>query len=228
MSLYQGFGVSVQGIIVYRGAYFGLYDTATEKIFGDNHRNANVFAKWAVAQVVTSVAGIFSYPFDTVRRRLMMQVRPLPPIALGTGQGLVAPRTLSSPLSQALQPLPWCHLMRLPAAMTARARRHVDRLRPHRLDSTATMCSPVHRRVEQQTLPTPCHWPLSALTALGCMQSGSKEKMYSGTIDCWRKIAANEGTSAFFKGAGSNIIRGTGGAIVLVMYDEIKKVLVHV
>ena len=27
MSLYQGFGVSVQGIIVYRGAYFGLYDT---------------------------------------------------------------------------------------------------------------------------------------------------------------------------------------------------------
>jgi hypothetical protein len=26
-SLYQGFGVSVQGIIVYRGAYFGLYDT---------------------------------------------------------------------------------------------------------------------------------------------------------------------------------------------------------
>jgi hypothetical protein len=66
------------------------------------------------------------------------------------------------------------------------------------------------------------------LTALGGMQSGSKDKMYAGTIDCWRKIAANEGMSAFFKGAGSNIIRGTGGAIVLVMYDEIKKVLVHV
>jgi solute carrier family 25 (mitochondrial adenine nucleotide translocator), member 4/5/6/31 len=81
MSLYQGFGVSVQGIIVYRGAYFGLYDTATEKIFGDNHKNANVLAKWAVAQVVTSVSGIFSYPFDTVRRRLMMQVRPLPSLS---------------------------------------------------------------------------------------------------------------------------------------------------
>lgn len=27
-ALYQGFGVSVQGIIVYRGAYFGFYDTA--------------------------------------------------------------------------------------------------------------------------------------------------------------------------------------------------------
>jgi len=26
--LYQGFGVSVQGIIIYRAAYFGMYDTA--------------------------------------------------------------------------------------------------------------------------------------------------------------------------------------------------------
>lgn len=57
------------------------------------------------------------------------------------------------------------------------------------------------------------------------VQSGSKEKMYAGTLDCWRKIAANEGMGAFFKGAGSNILRGTGGAIVLVMYDEIKKLL---
>lgn len=26
--LYQGFSVSVQGIIIYRAAYFGIYDTA--------------------------------------------------------------------------------------------------------------------------------------------------------------------------------------------------------
>jgi hypothetical protein len=74
LSLYQGFGVSVQGIIVYRGAYFGLYDTATGFIFGDKAKEASIIAKWAVAQVVTTVAGIMSYPFDTVRRRLMMQV----------------------------------------------------------------------------------------------------------------------------------------------------------
>lgn len=76
LSLYQGFGVSVQGIIVYRGAYFGLYDTATAAIFGDKVKEANVIFKWMVAQVVTSAAGILSYPFDTVRRRLMMQVCP--------------------------------------------------------------------------------------------------------------------------------------------------------
>jgi solute carrier family 25 (adenine nucleotide translocator) protein 4/5/6/31 len=59
------------------------------------------------------------------------------------------------------------------------------------------------------------------------VQSGAKEKMYNGTIDCWRKIAANEGAGAFFKGAGSNIIRGTGGAIVLVLYDEIRNLLLQ-
>merc|ERR1712215_297391 len=66
--LYQGFGVSVQGIIIYRAAFFGLYDTA-KGVTG----KTNVFISWAIAQCVTTVSGIVSYPFDTVRRRLMMQ-----------------------------------------------------------------------------------------------------------------------------------------------------------
>ena len=59
---------------MYRGAYFGLYDTAKGVLFKDE-KTANFFAKWAVAQTVTALAGVVSYPFDTVRRRLMMQVR---------------------------------------------------------------------------------------------------------------------------------------------------------
>ena len=62
-----------QGIIVYRGAYFGLYDTAKGVLFKDE-KQASFVAKWAVAQAVTILAGVISYPFDTVRRRLMMQV----------------------------------------------------------------------------------------------------------------------------------------------------------
>lgn len=73
IALYQGFGVSVQGIIVYRGAYFGLYDTAKGVLFKDE-KKASFLAKWGVAQTVTALAGVASYPFDTVRRRLMMQV----------------------------------------------------------------------------------------------------------------------------------------------------------
>jgi len=68
--LYRGFGISVLGIIVYRAFYFGGYDTAKRSILKpDTH----VVYKFMVAQVVTGISGLLSYPLDTVRRRLMMQ-----------------------------------------------------------------------------------------------------------------------------------------------------------
>ncbi|XP_070556068.1 ADP/ATP translocase 3-like [Ptychodera flava] len=124
--LYRGFGVSVQGIIIYRASYFGCYDTAKAMLPTGFQRN--IFVSWMVAQTVTVASGVVSYPFDTVRRRLMMQ-------------------------------------------------------------------------------------------------SGRKDVLYKGTIDCWKKIFQNEGPGAFFKGAFSNILRGTGGALVLVLYDEIKRLI---
>lgn len=126
--LYRGFGVSVQGIIIYRAAYFGFYDTARDML--PNPKNTPIYISWAIAQCVTTVAGIVSYPFDTVRRRMMMQ-------------------------------------------------------------------------------------------------SGRKatEIVYKSTIHCWATIAKSEGAGAFFKGAFSNVLRGTGGAFVLVLYDELKKLM---
>jgi len=126
VGLYRGFGVSVQGIIIYRAAYFGFFDTAKGML--PNPNTTPFLVSWAIAQTVTTVAGIISYPFDTVRRRMMMQ-------------------------------------------------------------------------------------------------SGRSEKLYKNTIDCWGKIYKTEGGGAFFKGAFSNVLRGTGGALVLVLYDEIKTFL---
>ncbi|KAF8820676.1 putative adenine nucleotide translocator [Cardiosporidium cionae] len=130
-SLYQGFNVSVQGIIVYRGAYFGSYDSLKAKLFSDPAK-ANIFAKYAIAQTVTAGAGIISYPLDTVRRRMMM--------------------------------------------MAGR-------------------------------------------------KAGEQEIAYRGTIDCWRKIYQQEGVNGFFKGAWANVIRGVGASLVLVFYDEFKKLV---
>merc|ERR1712205_140272 len=47
------------------------------------------------------------------------------------------------------------------------------------------------------------------------------EQIYTGMADCFQKILKNEGSKGLFKGALANILRGTGAAIVLVLYDEI-------
>lgn len=127
-SLYGGFGISVGGIIVYRAAFFGGFDTAKGLLIKDP-KKSSILSTWLIAQCVTTTAGYISYPFDTVRRRIMMQ-------------------------------------------------------------------------------------------------AGKKtsERQYSGAIDCWKKILLKEGgPKAFFKGAFSNVLRGSGGALVLVLYDEFQK-----
>ncbi|KAI2799247.1 hypothetical protein BLOT_013258 [Blomia tropicalis] len=71
IGLYRGFNVSVQGIIIYRAAYFGFFDTAKGML--PDPKNTPLVISWLIAQAVTTVSGIISYPFDTVRRRMMMQ-----------------------------------------------------------------------------------------------------------------------------------------------------------
>jgi solute carrier family 25 (adenine nucleotide translocator) protein 4/5/6/31 len=44
------------------------------------------------------------------------------------------------------------------------------------------------------------------------------ERLYKGAVHCLNKIIKDEGFSALFKGAGANILRGTGAALVLVLY----------
>ena len=67
-------------------------------------------------------------------------------------------------------------------------------------------------------------YPLDTVRRRLMMTSGKKgsEIMYTGTMDCFRKIYRDEGPGAFFKGCLSNILRGTGGALVLVFYDKIQ------
>ena len=64
-------------------------------------------------------------------------------------------------------------------------------------------------------------YPLDTVRRRLMMQSGKpvEEMAYKGTLDCFAVIAREEGVRAFFKGSLSNVIRGTGGALVLVFYD---------
>jgi len=127
LSLYNGIGPSTIGIVVYRGAQFGLQDIL--KSFNPYQKDLTfigIASKFTVAQIAVSASGIISYPFDTMQRRLQIEA--------------------SKP-------------------------------------------------VEQQ--------------------------IYKSMPDCFAKILKAEGPGGFFKGALANVLRGTGAAIVLVMYDEI-------
>jgi solute carrier family 25 (mitochondrial adenine nucleotide translocator), member 4/5/6/31 len=117
--VYNGFAVSCVGIIFYRGAYFGIYDTVSG---GEYMKDAGFWMKFALGYSVTVAAGLISYPLDTIRRRMMMN-------------------------------------------------------------------------------------------------SGSAITKYSSSIDCARQIIAKEGVSSMYKGAGSNVLRGLCGALVLVGFD---------
>jgi len=67
--LYRGFVISCVGIIVYRGCYFGFYDSLKPIVLGEN---ANVFSSFVLGYAVTVTSGLISYPIDTIRRRMMM------------------------------------------------------------------------------------------------------------------------------------------------------------
>merc|ERR1712070_784362 len=130
-SMYNGFGVSVVGIVAYRGPYFGVYDTLKEKNpFKKDKGIIGLFSKFCIAQATAIIAGFISYPFDTVRRRLQMQA-----------------------------------------------------------------------------------------------EKPKEQWLYAGTVDCAVKIIKDEGINAMFKGFAANVLRTLGGALVLVGYDEIKRII---
>jgi solute carrier family 25 (adenine nucleotide translocator) protein 4/5/6/31 len=131
LSLYNGFAISVAGIIPYRGTQFGLNDTLLGlNPFAKEVSFIGIASKWVCAQFSVIASGFVTYPFDTVRRRLQME-----------------------------------------------------------------------------------------------SDKKMEERMYKGSVQCFNKILAEEGVAALFKGAGANILRGTGAALVLVLYGEAKNAL---
>jgi solute carrier family 25 (adenine nucleotide translocator) protein 4/5/6/31 len=131
LSLYNGFGISVAGIIPYRGTQFGLNDTLKGLNPWDKEMSfVGIASKWACAQFSVIMSGFVTYPFDTVRRRLQME-----------------------------------------------------------------------------------------------SEKEMKDRMYKGAANCFSRIMKEEGSAALFKGAGANVLRGTGAALVLVLYGEAKNAI---
>ena len=67
-------------------------------------------------------------------------------------------------------------------------------------------------------------YPLDTIRRRMMMQSGKTgaDIQYKGAADCFVKVLKEEGPGGFYKGALSNIFRGVGASMVLVLYDEMQ------
>mmetsp|Transcript_22035 Transcript_22035/g.41075 ORF Transcript_22035/g.41075 Transcript_22035/m.41075 type:complete len:301 (+) Transcript_22035:98-1000(+) len=79
-SLYQGYGVALWSVTVYRMIHLGGYDYAKSEILSQRSMEQTsdssqipFLERLAVAQAVSILASTIHYPLDSVRRRLMMQ-----------------------------------------------------------------------------------------------------------------------------------------------------------
>ncbi|XP_022955277.1 ADP,ATP carrier protein ER-ANT1-like isoform X1 [Cucurbita moschata] len=71
VGLYRGFSVSIVGITLYRGMYFGIYDTLKPLVLVGNFEG-NFVASFLLGWSITTCSGLLAYPFDTLRRRMML------------------------------------------------------------------------------------------------------------------------------------------------------------
>ena len=128
LSMYAGFVPQALKSGCFRGLQFGLYDTLKE--LTPNIWGVSFASKYLVAHATSMCGLVVTYPYDTVRRRLMMQA-----------------------------------------------------------------------------------------------EKPKEQWLYNGTLDCAVKIVKDEGVGAMFKGFAANVLRTLGGALVLVGYDEIKRMI---
>lgn len=71
VGLYRGFFVSCVGIVIYRGLYFGMYDSLKPIVLRGDLQD-QFLPSFLLGWGITIGAGLASYPIDTVRRRMMM------------------------------------------------------------------------------------------------------------------------------------------------------------
>jgi len=70
IGLYKGYFVAVIGLSLFKAFYFGGYDSLKGNYITDD---TSWETKFMYAQIVTSLSAFMFYPFDTVRRRVMIQ-----------------------------------------------------------------------------------------------------------------------------------------------------------
>merc|ERR1712137_1324365 len=88
LALYSGFGVSVVGIVGYRGIQLGTFDTITGlNPYKTDKGIMGAISTFVAAQTAITFGAGATYPFDTVRRRMQMQAEKPPEEHIYKGTG---------------------------------------------------------------------------------------------------------------------------------------------
>jgi solute carrier family 25 (adenine nucleotide translocator) protein 4/5/6/31 len=91
--------------------------------------------------------------------------------------------------------------------------------------TVGTICYPIdtikRRLMIQQGLSS----PTSSCSSAAARSGASVTKHYRNSIDCFRQILKQEGIRGLFSGLSVNLFRGISGALLLVGYDEVKKIM---
>jgi len=69
LGLYRGYSISCFTIFIYRGCYFGFYDSLKPLLLNED---ASLIASFCLGYSVTVSSGLIVYPLDTVRRRYLL------------------------------------------------------------------------------------------------------------------------------------------------------------
>lgn len=75
-----------------------------------------------------------------------------------------------------------------------------------------------------RTVVMPFNYPFDTVRRRMMLQSEKAvaDRVYKGSIDCFKKVLANEGLAGMYKGMIPELFRGVGGSVVIVAYDRIK------
>ncbi|RCN51052.1 putative ADP/ATP translocase 2 [Ancylostoma caninum] len=68
-------------------------------------------------------------------------------------------------------------------------------------------------------------YPLDTVRRQMMMQAGRLEKTFRSSLSCWCHIAKTSGRRGFYRGAMTNSLRSTGGALIITCYYEFAKYL---
>ena len=243
-----GFSVSVVGIVAYRGPYFGIFDTLKEKNpFKKEKGIVGLASKFCIAQFTAIVAGFISYPFDTVAVACRCRQEATGPVAVqwharlrgqdrprrGDGRDVQgAPTTRVPPVTL---PLPLTQTARLLSPRATAHRPFITRSRPSSLPwllpvFPTSLLSPFLRPTllapPLARTPAPCtsrailfppRFPLPSPSSMPIAHT-------LRTLHAWSALHSTHDQHALSAGIRRQRSPHPGRRLVLVGYDEIKRI----